>query len=118
MVALSLTPTQHWSFSIDITREGCGLAVALLAYQTIQINILKDKNKWASAKPSRHMAGLFFYLFVLFFVRLGLELAGFKTNVWIGVQFIIVHHVVEYVGLVQGITGLMQEVTWKRTVKM
>lgn len=118
LIALCLMPMHHVAFKVNITYEGCGLALALLVFQIIQINIFKDDKNWADMKPSHIMAGVFIYLVLLFCIRLALEMSGYTTNPWFGIQFIAVHSVFEYVGLVQGPLGLINEVTWNRIVRV
>ena len=118
LIALCLMPVHHVAFKINITYEGCGLALALLVFQIIQINIFKDDKNWADMKHNQMMAGVFIYLVLLFCIRLALEMADYNTNPWFGIQFIAVHSVFEYVGLVQGHLGLINEVTWNRIVRV
>lgn len=118
LIALCLMPMHHVAFKVNITYEGCGLALALLVFQIIQINIFKDDKNWADMKHNQMMAGVFIYLVLLFCIRLALEMAGYTTNPWFGIQFIAVHSVFEYVGLVQGPLGLINEVTWNRIVRV
>ena len=117
-VAVCSTPMQHVSFDIEITYEGCGLMLALAMYHALHINIVKDDQSWADMKPSRMAAGVFIYLVFLFFIRLALEMAGYNTNVWFGIQFIVVQSVIEYVGLIQGGLGFVREVTSNHIVTM